>query len=136
MTAQAREITFVVTTVDRSVRVEADRQVLAAMIANLLQNAFKFSPKGSMVRLQAVCSASRVLIEVEDQCGGLPPGKTESLLRPFSQQGSDRTGLGLGLSICLKAAQAISGELRIRDLPGKGCVFTIDLPRRHPRAPR
>ncbi len=80
------------------------------------------------MQLRAVCSANRVLIEVEDQCGGLPPGKPESLLRPFHQQGADRTGLGLGLSICMKAAHAISGELRIRDLPGKGCVFSIDLP--------
>ena len=134
MSAQTREITFVVTTIDQAVQVEADRQILAAMIANLLQNAFKFSPRGGTVHLKAVCSANRVLIEVEDQCGGLPPGKTESLLRPFNQQGSDRTGLGLGLSICLKAARAVSGELRIRDLPGKGCVFTIDLPRLQPEA--
>jgi signal transduction histidine kinase len=53
-----------------------------------------------------------------------------SLLEPFTQQGSDRSGLGLGLSICRKAVKAMAGELRIRDLPGKGCVFTIDLPMR------
>jgi len=41
----------------------------------------------------------------------------------------DRTGLGLGLSICSKAVKAMAGELRIRDLPGKGCIFTIELPR-------
>jgi signal transduction histidine kinase len=135
MIAQTREITFVVTSIAQDVVVEADRQILAAMIANLLQNAFKFSPKGSTVHLRAVCSADRVFIDIEDQCGGLPPGKTETLLRPFSQQGADRTGLGLGLSICLKAARAIEGELRIRDLPGKGCVFTIDLPRLRPGGP-
>ena len=135
MVAQTRGITFLVTTIAREVEVEADRQILAAMIANLLQNAFKFSPRGATVHLQAVCAADRVLIDVEDQCGGLPPGKTETLLRPFSQQGADRTGLGLGLSICLKAARAISGELHIRDLPGTGCVFTIDLPRLRPGAP-
>jgi signal transduction histidine kinase len=135
MIAQTREITLVVTTIAQAIQVEADRQILAATIANLLQNAFKFSPKGATVHLQAVCSANRVLIEVEDQCGGLPPGKLESLPRPFHQQGADRTGLGLGLSICLKAAKAIGGELRARNLPGKGCVFTIDLPRLQPRGP-
>jgi signal transduction histidine kinase len=129
MIAQTRGITFVVTSIPPDVQVQADRQILAAMVANLLHNAFKFSAKGTTVHLQATSSAERVLIEVEDQCGGLPPGKTESLLRPFHQQGADRTGLGLGLAIVLKAAQAISGELRIRDLPGKGCIFTIDLPR-------
>jgi signal transduction histidine kinase len=129
MVAQTRKITFVVTTIDRAVLVKADRQILAAAIANLLQNAFKFSPTGTTVSLRARCAASRVLIEIEDECGGLPPGKTETLLRPFVQRGADRTGLGLGLSICLKAVKAISGDLRIRDLPRKGCVFTIDLPR-------
>jgi signal transduction histidine kinase len=129
MVAQTRKITFVVTTIDRAVLVKADRQILAAAVANLLQNAFKFSPMGTTVSLRARCAADRVLIEIEDECGGLPPGKTETLLRPFVQRGADRTGLGLGLSICLKAAKAISGDLRIRDLPGKGCVFTIDLAR-------
>jgi signal transduction histidine kinase len=130
--ARTRKITFVVTTVDRAVVVKADRQILAAAVANLLQNAFKFSPPGTTVALRARCAASRVLIEVEDECGGLPPGKTEALLQPFVQRGADRTGLGLGLSICLKAVKAISGDLHIRDLPGKGCVFTIDLPRLPP----
>ncbi len=129
LVAQTRKITFVVTTIDRAVEVKADRQILAAAVANLLQNAFKFSPVGATISLGARCAASRVLIEVEDACGGLPPGQTETLLRPFVQRGADRTGLGLGLSICLKAVRAISGELHIRDLPGKGCVFTIDLPR-------
>jgi signal transduction histidine kinase len=126
--AQARGLTLLVTTIDSAVRVQADRQILSAAIANLLQNAFKFSRSGTTVSLRAASTGRRVLIEIEDGCGGLPPGKPETLLKPFVQQGADRTGLGLGLSICLKAVQALSGELRIRDLPGKGCVFTIDLP--------
>ena len=129
MVARTREITLLTTTLDRAVLVKADRQILAAALANLLQNAFKFSPTGTTVSLRARCAESRVLIEIEDECGGLPPGQTETLLKPFVQQGTDRTGLGLGLSICLKAVKAVSGDLRIRDLPGKGCVFTIDLPR-------
>jgi hypothetical protein len=108
--------------------VEADRQILAAAIANLLQNALKFTPKGATVHLGASTTPSRVLIEVEDECGGLPD-TPENLLRPFVQKSSDRTGLGLGLSICSKAVKSMAGELRIRDLPGKGCIFTIDLPR-------
>jgi len=126
--ARARGLTFVVTTVDGAVRVHADRQILAAALANVLQNAFKFSRPGTTVHLRAKSAAKRVLIEVEDECGGLGVENPKTLLRPFVQQGADRTGLGLGLSICVKAVKAISGELQIRDLPGKGCVFTIDLP--------
>jgi signal transduction histidine kinase len=110
------------------VAVEADRQILAAAVANLLQNAFKFTKKGTTVRLRASATDSRVFIEVEDECGGLPVKDAQVLLRPFVQKGRNRSGLGLGLSICTKAVKAIGGELRIRDLPGEGCVFTIDLP--------
>jgi signal transduction histidine kinase len=129
MLARPRKLQFAVVSVDAAVIVQADRQILTAAIANLLQNAFKFTRQNSRVWLRASATASRVLIEVEDECGGLPPGTPENLFRPFEQRGGDRTGLGLGLSICVKAVRAMSGELRVRDLPGKGCVFTIDLPK-------
>jgi signal transduction histidine kinase len=121
-----------VTSVDPTVTVEGDRQTLAALISNLLQNAFKFTRDHGDVALTARATADRVLFEVEDECGGLPPGKTDDLFRPFEQRGSDRSGVGLGLSICFKAAKANGGEIRVRDLPGKGCVFTLDLPRKPP----
>jgi signal transduction histidine kinase len=130
--AEKRGLRFEVTTVDRAVIVKADRQILAATVANLLQNALKFTRKGTTVSLRASTTSDRVLIDVEDECGGLPPGRGENLLQPFVQQGRDRSGLGLGLSICVKAVKAIGGDLRIRDLPCKGCVFTIDLPKEPP----
>jgi hypothetical protein len=49
---------------------------------------------------------------------------------PFAQGGADRTGLGLGLSISRKYVEACHGTLTCRNMPGEGCVFTIDLPRR------
>jgi signal transduction histidine kinase len=128
--AETRGLQLVLGTVDHSLFVEADPQILTAAIANLLQNAFKFTRPGGTVLLRTTSTTTRILIDVEDECGGLPPGQAEHLLRPFVQKGGDRTGLGLGLAICLKAVRAVSGELVIRDLPGKGCIFTIDLPRR------
>src|SRR6185312_12963982 len=110
MAAQTRGIQLNVTSVDPAIIVHADRQVLAAAISNLLQNAFKFTRPRSTVSLRARSTTTRVLIEVEDQCGGLPESP-ENLLRPFAQQGRNRTGLGLGLSICMKAAKASGGEL-------------------------
>jgi signal transduction histidine kinase len=127
--ARARGLFLSVTSVDRAVAVIADRQTLAAAINNLLQNAFKFTRKHSMVALTTRATDDRVLFEVEDECGGLPPGKTEDLFRPFEQRGADRSGIGLGLSICAKAAAAAGGSVRARDLPGVGCAFTLDLPR-------
>jgi signal transduction histidine kinase len=132
MVAEGRGLQLVVSTVDASIIVQADRQILAAAISNLLQNALKFTCPGSTVKLRGSSTTSRVLIEVEDECGGLPSGKADDLLRPFVQRGADRTGLGLGLSIVTKAAKAMKGELLIRDLPGKGCIFALDLPKQPP----
>ena len=127
--AEVRGLHFAMTSVESRVTIDGDRPVLAAAITNLLQNAFKFTRQGGQVSLTARATADRVLIEIADECGGLPAGKTEDLFRPFEQRGADRSGVGLGLSICLKAAKANSGEIHVRDLPGKGCVFTLDLPR-------
>jgi signal transduction histidine kinase len=129
MLAVKRDVRFLVEPVEREMVVRADRQILAAAVFNLLQNGFKFTRKHTTVSLRASSTPSRVLIEVQDECGGLPAGKAESLMRPFEQRGSDRSGMGLGLSICHKAVKAMDGELHIRDLPGKGCIFTIDLPK-------
>jgi len=128
--AQARGLRFTLASVDATVTVEGDRQILAATVSNLLQNAFKFTRKHSNVSLTVVATADRVLFEVEDECGGLPEGRAEDLFHPFQQRGSDRSGLGLGLAICLKAAKVSGGDLRVRNLPGAGCVFTLDLPRK------
>ncbi len=130
--AQAKGVALAVTTVDHTVIVEADRPILIAALSNLLQNAIKFTRPDTTVKLRASSTGSRVLIEVEDECGGLPGGSTESLLQPFVQKGRDRTGLGLGLAICVKAVKAMAGELHVHDLPGKGCVFAIDLPKQPP----
>jgi signal transduction histidine kinase len=87
----------------------------------------KFSRRNGTVSLLARAVGEQVLIEVEDECGGLPAGKAEELFRPFEQSSTDRSGLGLGLSISRRAVQANDGTLEVRSVPGKGCVFTISL---------
>lgn len=129
MDANARGLHFSVTSVPKDVTVHADRQILTSVVANLLQNAFKFTRAGGHVSLRAHATAKRVLIDVEDQCGGLPPGRSEELFRPFEQRGIDRTGLGLGLAICHHGVRLNDGEIHVVNQPGTGCVFTVDLPR-------
>jgi len=130
--AQARGLVLAVTSVEPAVTIEGDRQILAAAVANLLQNAFKFTKAGGRVSLTTRATPDRVLFDIEDECGGLPPGKAEELFRPYEQRSADQSGIGLGLSISLKAARASGGDITVRDLPGKGCVFTLDLPRKAP----
>jgi signal transduction histidine kinase len=132
MEARARGMELVVGSLDRAVTIEGDRQILVAAISNLLQNAFKFTRKAGTVSLTARATNDRVFLEIADECGGLPPGKINDLFRPFEQRSGDRSGVGLGLSICLKAATANDGEIHVRDLPGHGCVFTLELPRKPP----
>jgi signal transduction histidine kinase len=79
--------------------------------------------------LHAYSAADRVLINVADHCGGLRAGAADTLLRRFAQNGEDRSGLGLGLDICRRSVEANGGVLSVRDVPGHGCVFRIDLPR-------
>jgi hypothetical protein len=128
--ASARGRTLTIPPVDEQLMIEVDRKVLSAVVVNLLQNACKFSPPGSSVRLEVGASAERVMIEVHDECGGLPGGgDLKELLRPFEQRGADRTGVGIGLAFCRWGAEANNGRLYARNLPGKGCVFIVDLPR-------
>ncbi len=127
--AASRGCPFFVLDVDPSLGVNADREILASALGNLLQNAFKFTHPHSEVTLSAQAAGDSVLIDVEDNCGGLPSGVAATLFKPFVQAGADRTGLGLGLSIARQAVEANGGTLSVRDLPGKGCIFTIKLPR-------
>jgi signal transduction histidine kinase len=94
---------------------------------NLLTNAFKYTRAGGSVVLRAFRVGEHVHIEVEDECGGFPESHGDPF-QPFAdRRGRDRSGLGLGLSITRKAVAAHGGDLSVRNLPGKGCVFVIDL---------
>ncbi|MFI5200792.1 MAG: sensor histidine kinase [Candidatus Kapaibacterium sp.] len=109
--------------------VEVDRQLFVSALANLVQNALKFSKPGGTIQVRAHQAGNRILIEVEDECGGLPEGKIEELFDAGVQRDKDRTGMGLGLAISRQAIELNKGTLRAENLPGKGCIFTIDLPK-------
>ena len=130
--ATAHGLSLTVAPVDFGLAIDVDPLIVGSALANLLQNAIKFTAPGRHVTLRTLAERDRVLVEVEDECGGLPPGKAEEIFRPFLQKGANRTGLGLGLAIAREGVQANEGELRVRDLPGKGCVFIIDLPAGEP----
>lgn len=126
--AEVRGLTFTSERVDAELSVNADPELLTSAIMNLLNNAFKFTPPGGHVRLRAHREHDRLLIEVEDECGGLPESAGD-LFRPFGErQGADRTGLGLGLSISRTIARAHGGDVHVRNLPGRGCVFVVVVP--------
>jgi signal transduction histidine kinase len=114
--------------VENDVSISVDLRLVRSALTNLVRNAIKFSHEGGRVEVRARGSAERVLIEVEDTCGGLPPGAVHQAFAPFAQLGPDRSGFGLGLAIAKQAADAHEGVIRVQDLPGKGCVFVLELP--------
>ena len=127
MDAKARGIRFTVVPAQYGVAVNGDRQLLASAVGNLLSNAFKFTRSRSHVTLRTAIESGQVRIEIQDECGGLPPGKAEQLFRPFDRRGQDRSGLGLGLAISRQGVAASGGTIEVRDLPGQGCIFSIVL---------
>jgi signal transduction histidine kinase len=126
--SEYRQIQFTVEPVDPALSIDADPQLLTSAVMNLLHNAFKNTPSGGRVVLRARAEHGRLLIETEDECGGIPPTKGDLFQVFGDRRGSDRTGLGLGVSIARKAVRAHGGEMRIHNMPGKGCVFIIEIP--------
>jgi signal transduction histidine kinase len=126
--SEYRHIQFAVAPIDAALFVDADPQLLSSALMNLLHNAFKNTPAGGRVALRALAEERCLLIEVEDECGGIPQGKRDLFQVFGDRRGSDRSGLGLGLAIARSAVRAHGGDIRIRNMPGKGCVFVIEMP--------
>jgi len=127
--ATQRGVGFSAAWSDVRAEVHADPQLLAAAIENIIQNALKFTRRHGHVSLSVREAAGEVLIDVEDECGGLSVGKLDHLFCAFEQHAGDRSGLGLGLSISNASIRAIGGGIHATDLPGKGCIFTVTLPK-------
>ncbi|MDF2695950.1 MAG: Sensory box histidine kinase/response regulator, partial [Labilithrix sp.] len=120
-----REIRLIVSCGDPELECSADHRLLTSALSNLVRNAFKYTRSGGTVTLRAFGDEGTIVFEVEDECGGLPPGKSEELFVPFVRRSAEHTGFGLGLPIAKEAIEAHGGEVSVRDLPGKGCVFRI-----------
>jgi signal transduction histidine kinase len=126
--SEYRGVRFTVLAADPTLAIDGDPLLLTSAVMNLLHNAFKYTPAGGTVTLRAYARAERLLIEIEDECGGIPEHK-QGLFQAFgNRQGTDRSGLGLGLSMARQAIRAHGGEIQVLSIAGKGCVFTIDLP--------
>lgn len=134
--AQYRDIQLTVEPVDPAIAIDADTQLLASAVMNLVRNAFQYTHAHGRVTIRAHADHGRASIDVEDECGGLGQGATDRTPPFGDRRGSGRPGLGLGLSVSRSAVTANGGEIHTRDLPGKGCIFTVELPLAAPAAAR
>jgi len=130
--ARAHRCRFTVPEVDAGLEVDADRDMLFAVLGSLLENAFRFTQPHSEVTLTAYPAGDHILIDVEDNCGGLLPGSSDKLLASTQHRRPDRSTFRYGLPACRRIIEENGGTLKVRDMPGRGCVFTITLPRIHP----
>jgi signal transduction histidine kinase len=125
--ARAYECSFSAGDVDPRLRVEADRVLLMAAADTVLEHAFKFSRPPAEVRLDARRSGDRILIDVSNNCGGLPPARAEALFRALAQAGVEGSRPGV-LSVARRSVEASGGTLTVRAASPVRCVLTISLP--------
>jgi PAS domain S-box-containing protein len=124
---------FVVELEDEPLRAEADPDKLRQVLANLVDNAVKYSPEGGTVTVAARRRDDRVEISVSDQGVGIPEGEQERIFRKFyrADAGGSRPaggGTGLGLFIVRGLVQAMGGRIWVRSREGEGASFTFELP--------
>lgn len=126
--AGARSVTLSVQVADE-LTIEGDPHLLLSAVGNIVRNAIKFTHAGGNVYVRARGSPDdHLVLEVEDECGGLVVQDPNELFKPFEQRAENRSGLGLGLSITRQAVQAHRGVIGVRNLEGRGCIFVLELP--------
>jgi signal transduction histidine kinase/CheY-like chemotaxis protein len=110
--------------------VEADEKRLRQILINLLGNAFKFTPQGT-VTLSASYELETLYIEVKDSGIGIAKQDLPRIFRPFEQVGErdyKKQGTGLGLAISQRLVQMMDGRLHVDSQIGQGSCFTLELP--------
>lgn len=111
---------------------ETDRTLLVSALTNLMRNAVKFTRNGGRIVVTAQHTDGRAVFGVRDECGGIPEDFMPKLFKPFVQAQSGKGGSGLGLLIVKQAVEAHGGTVDVDNEPGKGCCFTLELPRKQP----
>jgi two-component system sensor histidine kinase KdpD len=107
-----------------------DATLVVQVLANLLENAAKYTPAGTAITIGAAVDDGFVRVTVDDDGPGLPPGDPARLFEKF-QRGSDEgtiVGVGLGLSICRAIVVAHGGTIGAQSRPGGGARLTFTLP--------
>jgi signal transduction histidine kinase len=110
--------------------VVADRSRLVQAVANLVDNAVKYTPNGGRVHVEAQCSGSEVILTVRDTGAGIPPDEAGKIWERCYRGDASRArrGLGLGLSLVKAVVQAHKGSVIMSSELGSGSCFTLHLP--------
>jgi PAS domain S-box-containing protein len=122
---------FVIDVPEEPLDATADRDKVRQILANLVDNAVKFSPQGGTVTVAARRTGDAVQVRVADEGSGVPPGEQERIFRKFYRADAAGTavgGTGLGLFIARGLASAMGGRLWMDSETGEGASFVFELP--------
>jgi two-component system sensor histidine kinase KdpD len=110
--------------------VPLDEVLIQEVLLNLIENAAKFTPPGSRIRIAARVLGDRVAVEVADQGPGIPAGQEERVFEKFFRDpvGTGRAGAGLGLAIAKGIVDLHGGSIAAENRPEGGAVFRFTLP--------
>ena len=115
--------------IEPNLKIEADQQLIHSALFNLIQNALKYTHNGGKIQVRGYLKGENVVVEVEDECGGLSAEAESGLFKKFEQNHENRKGMGIGLTIAQEAVVLNHGKIECQNLPGKGCVFKVTLPK-------
>jgi len=115
--------------------IRTDRQKVKQIVLNLLSNALKFTPQGSVaIAIDADASLEEIAVAVADTGIGISEDNQRTIFEAFGQTDGSYAkrhgGTGLGLSICRRLATILGGRISLQSRPGEGSTFTLYLPRR------
>jgi len=112
-------------------QVRADRDRITQVLLNLLSNAYKYTPDGGTITVQAAAEGSSVAIRVTDTGVGMSPDQVAKLGTKFwrADNGLQQPGTGLGFAITRHLIELMDGKLDIQSTQGKGTTVTVRLPK-------
>lgn len=112
-------------------RIRGDRQKLQRVVANLLDNALKYTPVGGQVTARILDEGAQIRLSIEDTGVGISPEEKTRIFERFYRCDPSRSeqGNGLGLSLALAFARAQGGSISVQSAPGEGSTFTLAIPR-------
>lgn len=116
---------------DRHCFIQGDPNRLERVAFNLISNAVKYSPEGTVVRVRVMCEESNAVFTVGDQGPGIAPQDMDVIFQPFGRGKDVRgvaTGAGLGLFVVKQIVEAHGGRIEVKSEPGGGTVVKVALP--------
>jgi signal transduction histidine kinase len=113
-----------------AVIVRADPDRISQVIANLIENAIKYSPRKTVIRVSITRKNNRVIVSVRDRGSGIPPAQQKKIFDAFYRTKSvgGVAGSGLGLYIVKEIIRAHRGKVSVDSIVGKGSTFSFSLP--------